>query len=167
MKNGLMVALALFLLGGSLAAAHEEIEEIEVVEQAGPAALPELKPVHAALMGTAALLLLVSMLIARRREKDRSWLVKHKIMGVVGPLLLVTGVGVAYTMVDSFGADHFSVPHTWVGITGVGLALVMPILGFSIFRLPGQGRRLRIVHVWMGRITLLLLVTAGVSGVLM
>jgi hypothetical protein len=103
-----------------------EIEVVEAVEQAG---LPVLKPVHAALMGTATLLLVVSMLIARRRKKDNSWLGKHKVLGV--------------------------------------MALVMPILGFSIFRLPGQARRLRAVHVWMGRITLLLLVTAGVSGVLM
>jgi len=164
MKNGLKVVLALLLLGGSLAAAHEEIE---VVEQAGPGALPELKPVHAALMGTAALLLLVSMLIARRRKKDKSWLVKHKTLGVVGPLLLVIGVGVAYIMLESFGADHFSVPHTWVGITGVGLALIMPFLGFSIFWLPKRSRALRPVHVWTGRITLLLLVTAGVLGILM
>jgi len=144
-----------------------EIEVVEAVEQAGPAALPGLKPVHAALMGTAALLLLVSMLIARRRSRDKSWLAKHKVLGVAGPLLLLIGVGVAYAMVDSFGADHFSVPHTWVGIAGVGLALIMPILGFSILRLPGRSRALRPVHVWIGRITLLLLVTAGVSGVLM
>jgi len=141
-----------------------EIEVVEAVEQAG---LPVLKPVHAALMGTAALLLVVSMLIARRRKRDNSWLGKHKALGVVGPLLLAVGVGVAYAMVDSFGVDHFSVPHTWVGISAVGLALIMPFLGFSIFWLPGRSSVIRPVHVWIGRITLLLLLTAGVSGILM
>jgi hypothetical protein len=161
MNYGLMVPFFLLVLS------FGEVEVVDVVEQAGPAALPELKPVHAALMGTAALLLLVSMLIACRRKKDNSWLAKHKTLGVVSPLLLLIGVGVAYTMVDSFGADHFSVPHAWVGITGVGLALIMPFLGFSIFWLPGRSRALRPVHRWVGRITLLLLLTAGVSGILM
>lgn len=168
MKNYCTVLSVLLVLGCPLAAAHGEIEVVDVVEQAGPAAaLPVLKPVHAGLMGTAALLLLVSMMIARRRRKDNSWLGKHKALGMVGPLLLAAGVGVAYAMVESFGADHFSVPHTWVGITGVGLALIMPFLGFSLFWLPGRSSVIRPVHVWTGRIALLLLLTAGISGILM
>jgi hypothetical protein len=167
MKNYCKVLLVLLVMGFGSAVA-EEIEVIDVVEEAGhTASLPALKPVHAGLMGTAALLLLVSMLIARRRRKDNSWLGKHKALGVVGPLLLAVGVGVAYAMVDSFGGDHFSVPHTWVGIAGVGLTLIMPLLGFSIFWMPERSSAIRPVHVWIGRITLLILLTAGVSGILM
>jgi hypothetical protein len=168
MKNIWKIALVVLVLfvGGTLAAA--EIEVVEAAEQTGPPALrPVLKPIHAALMGLCTLQLLASMLIARRRLKDKFWLPKHKTLGVVSPLLLLVGAGVAYTMVNSSGSGHLSVPHAWLGLTAAGLILLLPLLGFSIFWLPGQGRTLRALHVWMGRFALLLLLFGCVSGLLM
>jgi hypothetical protein len=160
--------LLVLILGCSLAAAAEEIQVLDAVEQVGPPALrPVLRPIHAVLMGLATLQLLVSMLIARRRSRDNSWLPKHKTLGVTSPLLLLAGAGVAYTMVASSGSGHLSVPHAWLGLTTVVLVLILPLLGFSIFRFPNRGGTLRALHAWIGRFALLLLLTGCVSGILM
>ena len=168
MKNKFKISavLLILILGGTLAA--EEIEVVEAVEQLGPPALrPVLRPIHAVLMGLCTLQLLASMLIARRRLKDKFWLPKHKTLGVVSPLLLLVGAGVAYIMVGSSGSGHFDVPHAWLGLTAGGLTLMLPLLGFSIQWLPERGRTLRAFHVWIGRLALLLLSIGCVSGILM
>ena len=160
--------LLILLLGCTSAAAAEQIEVVEVVQQIGPPSLrPVLKPIHAVLMGLCTLQLLAGMLIARRRLKDKFWLPKHKTLGVTSPLLLLVAAGVAYTMVDSSGSSHLSVPHAWLGLTAGGLTLLMPLLGFSIFWLPKRGRTLRTLHAWLGRLALLLLSIGCVSGILM
>ena len=168
MKNKLIISsVFLFLLLGGTPAA-EEIEVIEAVEQISPPAMrPVLRPIHAVLMGLGTLQLLAGMLIARRRLRDKSWLPKHKTLGVTSPLLLLVGAGVAYTMVDASGSAHLFVPHAWLGLTAGGLTLLMPLLGFSIQWLPGRGRTLRAFHVWIGRLALLLLSIGCVSGILM
>ena len=129
--------LLILLLGCTSAAAAEQIEVVEVVQQIGPQSLrPVLKPIHA-------------------------------VLGVTSPLLLLVAAGVAYTMVDSSGSSHLSVPHAWLGLTAGGLTLLMPLLGFSIFWLPKRGRTLRTLHAWLGRLALLLLSIGCVSGILM
>lgn len=168
MKNRLIISavLLILVLGGALAA--QEIEVVEAAEQLGPPALrPVLKPIHAVLMGLGTMQLLAGMLIARRRARDKFWLPKHKTLGVVSPLLLLVGAGAAYAMVDSSGSGHLAVPHAWLGLTAAGLTLLMPLLGFSIQWLPGRGRTLRALHVWIGRLALLLLSIGCLSGVLM
>jgi hypothetical protein len=131
---------------------------VEVAE----VAQPKLWLIHAVLMGLGTLQLVVSMFIARRREKDRSWLAKHKTLGVTSPLLLLVGLAVAIYMVGLRDGGHFQVPHALFGLIAIGLVVTIPIIGFLMLR----KNPLRPVHVWTGRLALLMLFGVAVSGLL-
>ena len=61
---------------------------------------------------------------------------------------------------------HLSVPHAWLGLTAGTLAQALPLLGYSILWLPGRAKTLRPLHVWLGRLALLLLLIGCISGIL-
>jgi hypothetical protein len=110
------------------------------------------------------LLLFIGMFIARRKAKDRGWLARHQTLGLVGPALLLVAFGVALTMVSLEGGGHFRVPHAFVGAGALLLSLVMPVLGFSMLKPGGNRAKLRRVHVWLGRATLVVLAAGALTG---
>jgi predicted permease len=143
----------------------EEIEANEVDTKIESSTLRQyLWPIHALLAGLCTVQLIASMIIARRRSRDKFWLAKHKTLGLVSPPLILIAIGVAYTMVGIFEASHFSIPHTWIGLAAGSLTLGLPLLGFSMFWSPKKRKVLRILHVWLGRLALLFLVVGCISG---
>jgi hypothetical protein len=138
------------------------IEEIVEVVEVAEVAQPQLWLIHAVLMGLGTLQLIVSMFIARRREHDRNWLAKHKTLGVTSPLLLLVGFAVAIYMVGLRNSGHFQVLHAIFGLIATGLVVATPVVGFSMLK----SKSLRPVHVWTGRLALLMLLGVLVSGLL-
>lgn len=138
------------------------VEEIAEVVEVAEVARPQLWLIHAVLMGLGTLQLIVSMLIARRREEDRNWLAKHKTLGVTSPLLLLVALAVAVYMVGLRDSGHLQVPHAVFGLIAIGLVVLTPLIGFSMLKM----KPLRPVHVWVGRLALLMLLGVAASGLL-
>ncbi|GEM_PF-451781 len=142
---------------------HAKRGEATIVLEAGTAAeVPPLWPIHAALMDLTALVLIVSMFLARRRTADRTALPRHKAVGVVAPLYLLVGLGVAAYMVGIGDEGHLDVPHAWIGLAAACLGLAVPVLGLTLRKAPS----LRSAHRWLGRLFLLGLLAAAGTGVL-
>jgi hypothetical protein len=140
----------------------EEIEELEVVQTGsldGPA-MPVLWPIHAVIAVYCALLFLINALIARRRKQDRSWLPKHKTIGLTAPVTLLIGLGVAYYMVDLWDLGHIRVGHAYAGLVALVLAILLPILGLTM----GRAKAIRTLHVWIGRTAICLMILAAAFG---
>jgi hypothetical protein len=147
---------------------HAQKGKAEVIVSKGSSIeAPILWPIHAVLMGLSSVLLMAGMFIARyRRRKDKCWLPKHKTLGTSGLVILFMGFGVAYYMVSFFPHGHFSGGHAYLGIIALALAGVVPFAGFSIARAGRHRALVRAFHVWIGRTTLVLLIAAGVLGLI-
>ena len=120
---------------------------------------------HAALMITGFFLLCTGMLIARYMKSRRSWLRVHKLMGLSGALVILSGLVVAIYMVSASTGAHFSVPHAYLGPIILIFAVMTPILGYAQFKPVGEVVKIRTIHRWSGRITLVLLLINILSGI--
>ncbi len=92
--------------------------------------------------------------IARYLKGKRWWLKAHRILGILGAFQVWAGVFAAVVMVSRYGGGHFDVPHAWLGIFIAFLALAAPAAGQLQLTLRNKAPRLRIVHHWIGRLTL-------------
>ena len=180
MRGKYSIYVLLFLLVGmtysvALAAANEnpeeQIEEIEVIEEiveleAAPAMgirMPSIWPIHAVLTAYCAILLIISVFIARNKLKDALWLPKHKTIGLVVLGVLLIGFGVAFYMVSLGPKGHFTVGHSYFGLVAIILVILVPVVGWTMLKLP-KIRVLRKIHVWAGRLTITLMIIAGALG---
>jgi protein-S-isoprenylcysteine O-methyltransferase Ste14 len=120
---------------------------------------------HAALMSIGFFLLCTGMLIARYMKSRHSWLQVHKLMGLSGALVILSGLVMAIYMVSSSTGAHFSVPHAYLGSIILIFAVMTPLLGYAQFKSVGEVVKIRSIHRWSGRITLVLLLINILSGI--
>jgi hypothetical protein len=159
----------IWALGDSDEPAKRHSKRGEAVLAAAAAAVapvekPRLWWIHAMLMDFAALLLLVNLVIARRKAKDRGWLARHQTLGLVAPAIAAMGVAVAWFMVSLGSPAHFRGPHAWIAAGTMALTLAMPVLGFLQLHAPGGRFAFRMAHIWVGRLTVLALFGTGLTG---
>ncbi len=116
---------------------------------------------HLSLMAAATLSMLSAIAVARYFRKKKWWVKVHKALNGASLGLALAGFAVAFSMVQSSGGPHFRVFHGVVGLAVLVLALLVPILGFGIFKAKDKKRvpSLKLAHRWLGRITAL-----GMSG---
>jgi hypothetical protein len=119
---------------------------------------------HAVLMSIAFLLFACGFSIVRTASGKRWRIRAHRAAGTAGFLFALMGVAAVALMIEKTSGEHFSVPHTWVGsATGAGAILTF-VLGHALIRTRRNHQRIGTGHRWAGRATLLLTVSALISG---
>src|SRR6056297_278720 len=115
-------------------------------------------PIHGVLMGIAFVLMLTAMSIARYQKKKRWWYQVHKRLNLIGAVAAVIAMVIAVIMVSLSHGVHIASLHALLGLLTFILVIATPIIGFGIRSQrvkPKFKKQVRIVHHWLGRITLL------------
>lgn len=141
---------------GTINIATGEAEEKEI---------PILWPYHAFFMILGFIFMLKAILIARFLKKERWWLRAHRCINSVATIFAVLGLLMGIYMVNETTGEHFSVPHTFLGIITIMFVIISPILGVAHQKVKGGG--LRIAHRGIGWITLLLMLFTIISGLIL
>jgi hypothetical protein len=116
---------------------------------------------HAGLMMTGLLLMSFGFFTAHFLKTKRWWMKTHKRLEITGTVCLLCGLAAAILMVAQHHGPHFSALHTYLGFVTVLLTVSMLALGILIFQLKPMLLRLKALHRWSGRVTL---VTAWVTA---
>jgi hypothetical protein len=140
---------------GKLNVATGEFSEIEP---------PSFWIIHASLLTIGFILMLIGVILAKAFKKKKWWLKKHKLLGILGAILSILGLLMGFIMVQLSSGEHFRVPHAYVGVVAIILAVFTPILGFAQFRVKKNRAKIRTIHRWSGRITLVLMVVNIIFG---
>lgn len=115
-------------------------------------------PIHAVLMGIAFVLMLTAMIVARYQKKKPWWYPVHKRLNLIGAGAAVIGIMIAVLMVSLSHGVHLASLHALLGLLTFILVIATPLIGFGIRSRrvkPKFKKQVRIVHHWLGRITLL------------
>lgn len=122
-----------------------------------------LYPFHAFLVSSGLLLLSAGMICARYMKRRRWWLKAHKTLGLAGAGLTLFGIMVAVYMVSaSSGLNSPAGPHAYIGILVSLMVLFTPFMGF--IQLKKGDKRLRAIHKWSGRMTIVLMIINAYLG---
>ncbi len=97
-------------------------------------------------------------------RRSRWWLRLHKIAGILGVLSLLIGLAAVIFMITLSGGEHFSVTHAYIGAMTVVFAAITPVLGTLQFKVKSQSAKIRIMHRWSGRFTLMFAIVTIVTG---
>jgi len=140
---------------------------LDVPEGEGPSTeqgkSPGLWPLHAVLMIVA--LVVSSIATYSLYMKRRSWWFKaHKVLGTLGALSGAVGLGAGIYMVSRAGRGHIRVPHAYLGLLTVVLVLMSPALGLLFLRSKTAKAKIRKVHIWWGRGSMVLMVVTVLAG---
>jgi uncharacterized membrane protein len=123
-----------------------------------------LQYLHAVLMPVAFLLFACGVAIVRMAVGKRWRIRAHRAAGTAGLLFVLMGIAAVALMIEKTSGGHFSVPHTWAGsAAGVGAVLTF-VLGHALIRTRKNHQKIVTGHRWAGRVTLLLVVSALISG---
>lgn len=120
--------------------------------------------VHGGFMVAAMLLMTAGALTARFMKKKGWWLKLHRSFETVGLAALLAGILAAVVMVSLFSGRHLALPHAWLGVIIVIGAAGTLAMGLLQFRMPTRTRKIRPLHRWSGRITIVLLIINILSG---
>jgi len=119
---------------------------------------------HGGFMIAALLLMAAGAVTARFMKKKRWWLKIHRVLETAGYASLLAGLLAAVVMVSLFSGRHLALPHAWLGVIIVIGAAGTLAMGLLQFRMPAGARKIRPLHRWSGRITLMLLTINILSG---
>ena len=151
------LATALLATSSSLVAASAN--ELEPVQDK----IMILFPYHAFLVLSGLLFLIAGMICARYLKGKRWWLKAHRLLGIAGAALTLSGITVAIYMVSaSAGLQPPGGPHAYIGVIVSLMVLITPVLGFV--QLKKKDKRLRAVHRWSGRMTIALMMINAYLG---
>jgi hypothetical protein len=128
--------------------------------------VPELWPFHAALMASGLFLAILAANSAVRRTPKTSWLRIHKMVGALGVILVVCGLSLAFYMVSAGGGPHFKVYHAHLGIITLTFTVLTPLVGIISLKRRPPSPGIRKTHIWLSRITLVLLIVTITSGMI-
>jgi hypothetical protein len=122
-------------------------------------------PTHALLMSFGGILMMIGMFIARFKKEQAWWFKTHRLIGLLSSLFLIIGLSIAIIMVISSTGVHFRVPHTWIALVSLIFAFSTPILGLSMVKLGERGNKLRKIHRFFGRTTIILIIVTMIFGI--
>jgi cytochrome b561 len=115
---------------------------------------------HAILMTIGFILLLLTITVSTGMRKKKWWLKAHKSLGILGATFAVLGLLMGLYMVSTWMTPHFRVPHAFLGITTIILAIIQPVLGF----MQPKSKKIRPVHRWLGRTVVILMFFSIIAG---
>ncbi|RKX72564.1 MAG: hypothetical protein DRP49_08825, partial [Spirochaetes bacterium] len=121
--------------------------------------------IHAVLMSISFAALSSGIVISRFYFKKK-WRYKiHKKLGITAGITGVTGLLLAFTIVQISSGAHLTSPHTILGaVTGL-LLILTPLAGLQI-RKTKKKKQMKLSHRTMGYITLILVTLTIISGLL-
>ena len=122
-------------------------------------------PVHAVLMVLSVFFFGLAIYLARWKKSDRTWLVRHRTIGMVVSWFFLTGVLTAVYMVTGYPPGHPVGIHGWIGFVVSGAVLLMPFLGLAQLRKWKGPQLVRKFHVWLGRVVFIALIATVVLGI--
>ncbi len=91
-------------------------------------------------------------------RKPKQWFKAHKAVGMVGGLLSIFGL----LYMASLG-PVWSI-HLYMGILTSAIIVIIIVLGFVTVRAKKPNPQMRSVHLWLGRIMLLLMFITLLAG---
>jgi len=115
-------------------------------------------------MAAGFLLMLTGVTIAMFMRRGRWWLSIHKAAGILTAVCFLCGFTFAALMVGLSGEEHFRLTHAYLGLVTITLAILTAFLGHLQFRIKNASGKIRALHRWSGRITLVFACTAVASG---
>jgi len=124
----------------------------------------ELWPVHALFMTIGLLSMLTAIYIAMFRRKEKWWMKYHRKLGIIGSASTITGLILGFYMVEEATGEHWRVDHSVIGLLTILLAAATPTIGLLMFTYKKQIKTMKMVHRWLGRVTLLLMLLTVLSG---
>lgn len=125
--------------------------------------LPPPWPYHALLVSTGFVVLFAGMLAVRYMKNKRWWLKAHQSLALLGAFITLAGFATAVFMVRIYlGTFFVNEMHAFLGFTIAAMVVLTPILGFMQFRT--KDKRVRLIHRWAGRITIVLMLTNIIGG---
>jgi len=121
---------------------------------------------HLGFMSTAFLAMVAGIVISRFFKNKKWWLKAHKGLGSAAVAMALLGIVIIAISVQASGGPHFRVSHAFYGAAALVLLLSSPALGFAMFKAKDKTTipRIRKLHRWSGRITLVLMAAAMVAG---
>jgi cytochrome c biogenesis protein ResB len=120
--------------------------------------------VHAGFMLVGFLSMMAGALAAMFLRSKRWWLRLHKTAGILGVLGVLIGLAAVIFMITLSGGEHFTVTHAYIGAMTATFAAVTPVLGTLQFKIKSHSTKIRIMHRWAGRFTLLFAIITIVTG---
>ena len=128
--------------------------------------LPLPWPFHLIFVSVGSVALAGGILAARYRKHKRDWISLHKKMVLFGAASILAGLSVAAYMVSRYMETYFvQEPHAYLGAGTIIFIVATPILGIAQFRI--KDKRIRIIHRWSGRITMMLIIATILAGIQM
>jgi len=121
-------------------------------------------PVHAILMGTAVLSLLTAVWAVTLGRHRRGFFHIHKTAAATAFVLLVVGLVVAAGMVQANGGPQFRVLHGIFGAVTIVLGFLTGAVGLITTKARANRKRLRTIHMWLGRVSIVLFLLTVLSG---
>ena len=121
---------------------------------------------HAGFMIIGFLSMVTGASVAMFMRRKRWWLRFHKGAGFFGTFCLLAGVVAAVSMIVLSAGEHFRITHHYVGLITAAIAVLTVLLGIVQFKVKDQAVRIRSMHRWSGRVSLLVAFIAVGSGLL-
>lgn len=121
-------------------------------------------PVHAILMGSAVLSLLTAAWAVTLGRHHKGSFHIHKAAAVTAFVLLATGLVVAIGMVQASGGPHLRVLHGVFGAIAIVVGFLTGAGGLITTRARANRKRLRTIHLWVGRVVVVLFVLTVLAG---
>jgi len=110
------------------------------------------------------LLMLAGVATAMFVKRRRWWLSIHKAAGILTAVCFLCGFTFATLMVGVSEEEHFRVAHAYLGLLTTVLTFLTAVLGHLQFRIKNASGKIRTLHRWSGRITLVSACMAIASG---
>ena len=121
---------------------------------------------HAGFMAIGFILIAASVVIVKTPALKRRYFKLHRLAGAAGTVSGLLGVAAAAVMVSTNAGEHVSVPHAYLGVLAILGMICTLSLGILQFKWKGKAQKIRTVHQWSGRTTVLLTLAAIVTGLL-
>jgi hypothetical protein len=121
---------------------------------------------HILFMATAILGIIAGVGIAVFFRRKTSWLIIHKTLNTSGLSIIAAGIIMAFIYVSGTGGKHIDGVHQITGLTAFIFTLITILAGFYQFKAKNK-LTVRIMHRWLGRLSLLLLLAAITLGLLL
>lgn len=119
---------------------------------------------HSGFMVTGFLLMTAGAAVAIFMRRRRWWLKFHKGAGTSAAIFLLSGFTSGVIMVAVSSGEHFHLAHHYLGLVTTAMAVVTPVLGHLQFSMKASAGKIRPLHRWSGRATLVLACVTVVSG---
>lgn len=129
-------------------------------------ALDTLLVLHVGLMIVGFLSMVMGASAAMFMRRKGWWFRFHKGAGFFGAFCILSGVAAAVSMIALSAGKHFRIIHHFVGLITTVAVVLTPLMGVVQVKVKDQAARIRAIHRWSGRLTLLMAFVTVVSGLL-